>query len=138
MTEFPEGEIYGKRIFKTTVGGREMTVETGAYCGQSNGSCIVRCGDTVVMVNATMSKAPRDGMDFFPLSVDYEEKMYAIGKSPADLRRERAEQATRLSSRRVLSTVLFVRFSQRDFTTTSRLSQRFCRLTPTFRRKYSV
>lgn len=84
-----------KRIFKTTVGGREMTVETGAYCGQSNGSCIVRCGDTVVMVNATMSKAPRDGMDFFPLSVDYEEKMYAIGKSPADSRKEKAEQATR-------------------------------------------
>lgn len=114
-----------KRIFKTTVGGREMTVETGAYCGQSNGSCIVRCGDTVVMVNATMSKAPRDGMDFFPLSVDYEEKMYAIGKSPADSKRERAEQATKLSSLLVLSTDLFVRSSRRDFTTTSRSSQPF-------------
>ncbi|MDE7373235.1 MAG: polyribonucleotide nucleotidyltransferase, partial [Clostridia bacterium] len=71
-----------RKIFKTTVGGRELVVETGAYCGQSNGSCIVRCEDTVVMVNATMSKQPRDGMDFFQLRVDYEEKMYAIGKIP--------------------------------------------------------
>ena len=90
-----------KRIFKTTVGGREMTVETGAYCGQSNGSCIVRCGDTVVMVNATMSKAPRDGMDFFPLSVDYEEKMYAIGKIPGGFKKRegRASDKAILTSR---------------------------------------
>lgn len=54
----------------------------GKYCGQANGHCIVQCGDTVVMVNATMSKAPRPGMDFFPLSVDYEEKMYSVGKIP--------------------------------------------------------
>jgi len=71
-----------RKIFKTTVGGKELIVETGAYCGQANGSCIVRCGDTVVMVNATMSKTPRDGMDFFPLQVDYEEKMYSVGKIP--------------------------------------------------------
>jgi len=85
--EFPEGEKMEKRIFKTTVGGKELIVETGAYCGQSNGSCIVRCGDTVVMVNATMSKAPRDGMDFFPLSVDFEEKMFAIGKIPGGFKK---------------------------------------------------
>ena len=60
-----------RKIFKTTVGGREMSVEVGAYCGQANGSCIVRCGDTVVMVNATMAKEPREGMDYFPLSVVY-------------------------------------------------------------------
>lgn len=78
-----------------------MTVETGAYCGQSNGSCIVRCGDTVVMVNATMSKAPRDGMDFFPLSVDYEEKMYAIGKIPGGFKKRegRASDKAILTSR---------------------------------------
>jgi polyribonucleotide nucleotidyltransferase len=90
-----------RKIFKTTVGGRELVVETGAYCGQSNGSCIVRCGDTVVMVNATMSKAPRDGMDFFPLSVDYEEKMYAIGKIPGGFKKRegRASDKAILTSR---------------------------------------
>lgn len=68
--------------YKTEIGGREVEVKLGKYCGQSNGHCIVQCGDTVVMVNATMSKAPRPGMDFFPLSVDYEEKMYSVGKIP--------------------------------------------------------
>ncbi|MFQ6752522.1 MAG: polyribonucleotide nucleotidyltransferase [Clostridia bacterium] len=68
--------------YKTEIGGREVSIQLGRYCGQANGHCIVRCGDTVVMVNATMSKAPRPGMDFFPLSVDYEEKMYSVGKIP--------------------------------------------------------
>ena len=76
-----------RKIFKTTVGGREMSVEVGAYCGQANGSCIVRCCDTVVMVNATMAKEPREGMDYFPLSVDYEEKMYAVGKIPGGFKK---------------------------------------------------
>lgn len=67
---------------KLEIGGKEVEVELGKYCGQANGHCILRCGDTVVMVNATMSKAPRPGMDFFPLNVDYEEKMYAVGKIP--------------------------------------------------------
>lgn len=90
-----------RKIFKTTIGGRELVVETGAYCGQANGSCIVRCGDTVVMVNATMSKQPRDGMDFFPLSVDYEEKMYAIGKIPGGFKKRegRASDKAILTSR---------------------------------------
>jgi len=68
--------------YKTNIGGRDVEIQLGKYCGQASGHCIVRCGDTVVMVNATMSKAPRPGMDFFPLSVDYEEKMYAVGKIP--------------------------------------------------------
>ena len=68
--------------FKTKIGGREVIVELGKYCGQASGHCIVRCGDTVVMVNVTMAKAPRPGMDFFPLGVDYEEKMYSVGKIP--------------------------------------------------------
>ena len=68
--------------YKTKIGGRDVEVTLGKYCGQANGHCIVTCGDTVVMVNATMSKAPRPGMDFFPLSVDYEEKMYSVGKIP--------------------------------------------------------
>lgn len=70
------------KIFKMTIGGREVTAEIGGYCSQSNGQCIVRCGETVVMTNVTMSKTPRDNVDYFPLGVDYEEKMYSIGKIP--------------------------------------------------------
>ena len=71
-----------RKIYKTIIGGKEVVVETGAYCGQANGTCLVRCGDTVVQNNVTMSDAPRPGMDFFPLGVDFEEKMYAVGKIP--------------------------------------------------------
>ena len=90
-----------RKIFKTTLGGRELVIETGAYCGQANGSCIVRCGDTVVMVNATMAKAPREGMDYFPLGVDYEEKMYAVGKIPGGFKKRegRASDKAILTSR---------------------------------------
>ncbi|MBO5713058.1 MAG: polyribonucleotide nucleotidyltransferase [Clostridia bacterium] len=75
------------RVFKTQIGGREVTVETGKYGQQANGSCIVRCGETVVMVNVTMAAKAREGMDFFPLSVDYEEKMYAVGKIPGGFKK---------------------------------------------------
>jgi len=75
------------KSFETVIGGKKVTVETGKYAEQSNGSCIVRCGDTVVMVNVTMSATPRDGMDFFPLQVDYEEKMYAVGKIPGGFKK---------------------------------------------------
>ncbi len=76
-----------RKIFKTQIGGREVLVETGAYCGQANGSCVVRCGETAVMVNTTMAKAPRDGIDFFPLAVDFEEKMYSVGKIPGGFKK---------------------------------------------------
>ena len=75
--------------FTTTLAGRELTIETGELAQLSNGSVLVRYGDTVVMANATASKKPRDGIDFFPLSVDYEEKLYSVGKIPGGfLRRE--------------------------------------------------
>ena len=76
-----------ERIYKTTIGGREVSVQIGKYCGQANGSCFVTCGETVVMVNATMNKEPRPGQDFFPLSVDYEEKLYTIGKIPGGFKK---------------------------------------------------
>lgn len=77
------------KVFKTTFAGRELTVETGKLCGLANGSCWVRYGETVVMVNVAASPKPRDGVDFFPLSVDYEEKLYSVGKIPGGfLRRE--------------------------------------------------
>ena len=89
------------RQFETTIGGRQVIVETGKYAEQSNGSCVVRCGDTVVMVNVTMSEKPREGMDFFPLQVDFEEKMYAVGKIPGGFKKRegRASDKGILTSR---------------------------------------
>lgn len=87
--------------FKTEIGSRTVEVTLGKYCGQASGHCIVTCGDTVVMVNATMAAAPRPGMDFFPLSVDYEEKMYSVGKIPGGWKKRegRASDAAILRSR---------------------------------------
>ncbi len=68
--------------FKMELGGRPLVLETGELAQQANGSVLVRYGDTVVLVTATMSKSPRQGIDFFPLLVDYEEKMYSVGKIP--------------------------------------------------------
>ena len=70
------------RTFETTLAGRKLVVETGKMCCLSNGHCLVRYGDTAVMVNVTASRMPREGIDFFPLSVDYEEKLYSVGKIP--------------------------------------------------------
>ena len=70
------------RTFETTYAGRPVVVETGKTCGLANGSCWVRYGETVVMANVTASAKPREGVDFFPLSVDFEEKMYAVGRIP--------------------------------------------------------
>lgn len=70
------------RKFETTYAGRPIVVETGKTCGLSNGSCWVRYGETVVMANVTASAKPREGIDFFPLSVDYEERLYSVGKIP--------------------------------------------------------
>jgi len=88
-------------VFKTEIGGREVIVETGKYAQQANGSCIIRCGDTVVMTNVTMAKEPRPGMDFFPLGVDFEEKMYAVGKIPGGFKKRegRASDKAILTSR---------------------------------------
>ena len=77
------------RKFKINLSGRPLTVETGKMAGFANGACFVRYGDTVVNVTATAAIQPREDIDFFPLSVDYEEKLYAIGKIPGSfLRRE--------------------------------------------------
>ena len=70
------------RVFTTTFAGRELKVETGKTCELSNGSCWVTYGETVVMANVTASPKPREGVDFFPLSVDYEERLYSVGRIP--------------------------------------------------------
>ncbi|MCL2540339.1 MAG: polyribonucleotide nucleotidyltransferase [Firmicutes bacterium] len=75
------------KIYETKIGGRDVSVQVGKYAQLSNGSCILRCGETVVMVNANVAASPRDGVDFMPLSCDFEEKMYAIGKIPGGWKR---------------------------------------------------
>ncbi len=71
-----------ERTFQMQLGGRELIVETGKYAEQAGGSCLVRMGDTAVLVCATVAKAPRDGVDFLPLSIEFQEKMYSVGKIP--------------------------------------------------------
>lgn len=77
------------KTYSTKLAGRDLTIETGKIAGLANGSVVVRYGDTVVMVNVTASKEPRDGIDFFPLSVDYEEKLYAVRKNTRKFSKKR-------------------------------------------------
>ncbi len=70
------------RKFEMQIGGRTLIVETGKYAQQAGGSCLVRCGGTAVLVCATVAKTAREGVDFLPLSVEFEEKLYSVGKIP--------------------------------------------------------
>ena len=82
-------EFKNYKKFHYTLAGRPLVIETGKVAGLANGSCLVRYGDTVVLCCATASEKPRDGIDFLPLSVDFEERMYAAGKIPGGyLKRE--------------------------------------------------
>ena len=77
------------KTYETELSGRKLVIETGKMAGLANGSVLVRYGDTCVLVTATASKEPREGIDFFPLSVDFEEKLYSVGKIPGGfLKRE--------------------------------------------------
>ena len=89
------------KVFNYTYAGRPLTVETGKVAGLANGSCMIRYGETTILACATASAKPRDGIDFLPLSVDYDEKMYAVGKIPGGyLRREgRPSEKAILTSR---------------------------------------
>lgn len=91
------------RVFETEIAGRPFKVETGKMAGLANGAVLASYGETVVLCTATMSPKPREGIDYFPLSVDYEEKLYAVGKIPGSfLRREgRASEKATLASRLV-------------------------------------
>ena len=70
------------KSYETELAGRKLVIETGKLAGLANGNVVVKYGDTVLMVNVTASKEPKEGIDFFPLSVDFEEKMYSVGKIP--------------------------------------------------------
>ena len=89
------------RVFETELAGKKISFETGKWCALSNGSVVVRYGETTVMVNVTASQKPREGIDFFPLSVDFEEKLYAVGRIPGSFLKREGRPTTKaiLSSR---------------------------------------
>ncbi|MBP0981416.1 MAG: polyribonucleotide nucleotidyltransferase, partial [Oscillospiraceae bacterium] len=95
--------LFEHRIFETEFAGRKMSFEIGKIGMLANAACLVRYGETTVMVNVTMAKKPRDGIDFFPLSVDFEEKLYAAGKIPGSFMRREGRPTDRaiLASRMV-------------------------------------
>ena len=78
------------KVWETELAGRKLTLETGKMCGLAGASIMARYGDTNVLCNVTMSAKPREGVDFFPLSVDYEEKMYSVGRIPGSFQRREA------------------------------------------------
>ncbi len=82
-------EFKNHKIYEYTLAGRPLVIETGKLAGLANGSCLCRYGETAVLCCATASEKPRDGIDFLPLSVDFDERMYAAGKIPGGyLKRE--------------------------------------------------
>ena len=82
------------KSYSMELGGRTLTIDIGRVGKQANGCCFMHYGDTVVLSTATASKAPRDGIDFFPLSVDFEEKMYAVGKIPGGFNKREGKAST--------------------------------------------
>lgn len=79
----------GAQVYNTTLGDKELSIETGVLAQQAGGAVTVRCGDTVILATATMDRGVRAGINFFPLTVDFEEKLYAAGRIPGNLfRRE--------------------------------------------------
>ncbi len=73
------------KVYETMLAGRPFKVEMGKMCGLSNASAMIRYGETCVLCNVVMSPKPREGVDFFPLNVEYEEKLYAAGRIPRQL-----------------------------------------------------
>ena len=115
------------RTFKTAIGGKLLELEIGKVCELANGQVMVRYGDTVVNVTACASKEPRPDIDFFPLSCDYEEKMYAAGKIPGGF----IKREGRPSEKAILEfpsdgQTTSVRCSRRDSSMTCRSLRQSC------------
>jgi len=85
------------RTFECEVGGRNLIIETGKFAGQASAAVTVRYGDTVVLVTTCISDTPREGVDFLPLTVDYEERLYAAGKIPGGFIRREGRPSQELS-----------------------------------------
>lgn len=102
------------KTFSMELAGRTLTIETGKMAKQASGAVLVRYGDTAVLVTSTGSKTPREGADFFPLTVDYEEKMYAVGKMPGGfLRREGRPGNTAILNARLIDRPIRPLFDKR-------------------------
>ena len=101
------------QIFETQFAGRTLKIETGKFAKQASGAVMVRYGDTAVLVTATASSDPREGIDFFPLTVDYEEKMYAAGKIPGGfIKREGRPPETAILAGRLIDRPIRPLFSE--------------------------
>ena len=89
------------KTYSLELAGRTLTVDIGRVCAQTNGAALLKYGETTVLSTATASDKPRDGIDFFPLSVEYEEKMYSVGKIPGGFNRRegKASENAILTSR---------------------------------------
>ena len=108
--ETPMGTVHR---YTVELGGQELTIETGRLAEQAGGAVTVQVGQTVVFATATMSKHAREGIDFFPLSVDYEEKMYAAGRIPGSyFRREGRQSESAILVSRVIDRPLRPLFSE--------------------------
>ena len=83
------------RIFETQYAGKKLVVETGKHAQLANGAALVRYGDTTLICTVTASDSPRDGIDYFPLSVDYEEKMYSVGRIPGGFKKRESRPSDR-------------------------------------------
>ena len=81
------------KTFSMELAGRTLSVDVGRVAAQANGAAFMHYGETTVLSTATASEKPREGIDFFPLSVEFEEKLYAVGKIPAASTREKARRA---------------------------------------------
>ncbi len=103
MSNINHFDFKNYRTFETEIAGRRLVVETGKMAQIANGSCLVRYGDTAVLVTATASPKPRDGIDFFPLSVDFEERLYGVGRIPGSFQRREGRPSERaiLASRQI-------------------------------------
>ena len=89
MSQSAKLEFGNYKVYETMLAGRPLKIETGMMCGLSNASVMATYGETSVLCNVTASAKPREGVDFFPLSVDFEEKLYAVGRIPGSfMRRE--------------------------------------------------
>ena len=119
------------KSFSMELAGRTLTVDIGRVCAQANGAALLKYGETTVLSTATASDKPRDGVDFFPLSVEYEEKMYAVGKIPGGFNKREGKA----SENAILTSRVIVRYSRRITVTTLPSTTWLCLLTRSAVRK---
>lgn len=101
------------KTYSMELAGRTLRVDIGRVAAQANGAAFMHYGDTVVLSTVAASKEPRDGVDFFPLSVDFEEKMYAVGLIPGGFNKREGRRAPMRFSRPALSIARCVRCSRK-------------------------